>query len=154
MKGEKKETFVFKGFGFPIKLIDAPMKRIAGVWCLDIDMDALQEFVVKFLISKTSPLTKNELRFIRKSLSLTTTEFGDLFGVSHSAVVHWESGNRKVSPALELCIRLFVFDKLHPKDKEFRNLFKEIDLKKLSANLAKTIPLNIDVAEEDWKVAQ
>ena len=34
----KKETFIFEGLGFPIKLIDTPMKKVFGQWVIDIDL--------------------------------------------------------------------------------------------------------------------
>jgi len=151
---KNRKTFVFKGFGFPIKLIDVPMKKMAGVWVMDIDMNKFQLFVLKFLISKTSSLTKDELRFIRKYLFMTTVEFGSLFGVTHTAVSQWENGRRNVGPALEKCIRLHVFDHLHPKDKEFRALFKELSLEKLSEKpMGKIHPLAVDATTEDLKIA-
>jgi DNA-binding transcriptional regulator YiaG len=155
MVNKKTKTFVFKGLGFPIKLIDVPMKKMAGEWVVDIDMNKFQIFILKFLISKTPPLTKDELRFIRKYLFMTTVEFGNLFGMTHTAVSQWESGRRNISPTLELCIRLYVFDHLHPKDNEFRNLYQRIDLKKLSEfekESAENISLTIDAAE-DFKIA-
>ncbi len=53
----KKETFIYEGLGFPIKLIDTPMKKVYGEWVIDIDMNALQLFVFKELIHKPVPLT-------------------------------------------------------------------------------------------------
>lgn len=63
----KKETFIYKGLGFPIKLIDTPMKKVFGEWVIDIDMNALQLFVFKGLIHKTYPLTGKEMKFMESS---------------------------------------------------------------------------------------
>src|SRR3990167_2635544 len=104
----KKETIFYKGLGFPIKLIDVPMKKMFGDWVLDIDMTELQLVVLRALVYKPIRLTKDELKFIRHFLVLTTTEFGKIFGVRHSAVVQWENGKRNLSPSIELCIRLYV----------------------------------------------
>ncbi len=72
---------------------------------------------------------------------------------SHVAVLKWENGERNVSPSLELCIRLYVLNHLHVRDKEFRNLYNHISLEKLSKPVEGNIhPLSIDIAE-DLKLA-
>ncbi|MES2272777.1 MAG: hypothetical protein V4487_01095 [Chlamydiota bacterium] len=85
---------------------------------------------------------------------MKTAEFGKLFGVTHVAVINWENGKRRLSPALELCIRLHILNHLHAKDKEFRSLYNTVSLEKLSKGVPeKIIPLEID-ASEDLKIAQ
>jgi len=153
-KIKKKKTFIFKGLGFPIKLINVPMKREFGDWYIDINMNKLMLIVLEALTHKPIALTGDELRFIRSYLQMTTSEFGKTFGVSHVAVLKWESGENRMSPALELCIRLYILDYLHAKDAEFRALYKEINLKQLSKReKGKVHPLCIDATTEDFKIA-
>ena len=154
MKNRKTKTFIFKGLGFPIKLIDVPMKKMIGEWVADIDWTELQLVVLKYLAYKLSPLTKDELRFIRKFLCKTTSDFGNLFGVTHSAVSLWENGKRKVSPAIEFLIRLHVLDHLHLIEKEFGSFYKEVNLKMLSNPETKKAKLiKVDASEKDLKIA-
>ncbi len=149
MSERKKETIIYKGLGFPIKLIDVPMKKMFGDWVIDIDMTVLQLVVLKYLASKPTRLTKNELRFIRHFLTMTTTEFGKTFGVTHSAVIQWEKGNRNANPATEFCIRLYVLNYLRVKDKEFRSLYKKISIEKLSQSVEKRVcPVEIDASQD------
>jgi transcriptional regulator with XRE-family HTH domain len=148
-----KKSLIYKGLGFPIKLVHVPMKKMFGDWVMDIDMTELQLVVLRALVYKPIQLNKNELRFIRHFLGLTTTEFGKLFGVTHSAVVQWENGKRHLSPSIELCIRLHVMNHLHVKDKEFRNLYNKISVEQLSQRVGKqTPPIEID-ASDDLKIA-
>lgn len=154
MKTRKKETFIFEGLGFPIKLINVPMKKVFGEWCIDINMNNLMLVVLDALIRKPTALTGDELGFIRSYLEMTTTEFGRTFGVSHVAVLKWESGKNRISPALDLYIRLYVLDFLKAKDKEFRALYKELSLEGLSKEESKKIhPLAVDATTEDLKIA-
>lgn len=90
----KKESFIFEGFGFPIKLINVPMKKAAGEWCIDVNMNKLMIVALEVLIHKPIPLNGDELSFIRSYLQMTTTEFGKVFGVSHvaSSKSHFQSG--------------------------------------------------------------
>ena len=154
MKDRKKETFIFEGLGFPIKLINAPMKKIFGEWCIDINMNKLMLVVFEALIRKPVALTPDELGFIRSYLQMTSTAFGKTFGVSHAAVLKWESGENRISPALELCIRLYALDHLKAKDKEFRALFKEVGVENLSKKKkGKIHPISIDATTSDLKIA-
>lgn len=154
MKNKKKETFVYEGLGFPIKLIKVPMKKILGEWCIDINMNKLMLVVLEALIHKPMALTGREMHFIRTYLNMTTTEFGKTFGVSHVAVLKWEKEKNRVSPALELCIRLYILDALKAKDKEFRALYKELSLEQLSKDQkGKIHPIVVDATQDDLKIA-
>jgi hypothetical protein len=65
MRDRKIETLVYKGLGFPIKLIDVPMKKMFGDWVIDINMAQLQFVVLRALMYKPTRLTEDELKFIR-----------------------------------------------------------------------------------------
>ena len=154
MKEKKKKTFIYDGLGFPIKLINVPMKKMCGEWVVDIDMVELQLVVLRHLAYKPTRLTKDELRFIRKFLVLTTSDFGKMFGVTHVAVLQWENGKRRLTPSTEFCIRLCILSHLHVKDKEFRNLYNTISLEKLSkGDSEKIIQLKVNASEE-LRIAQ
>ena len=142
----KKETFIYEGLGFPIELIDTPMKKVFGEWVIDIDMNALQIFVFKGLLHKPCPLTGKELKFMRKFLEMSTTEFGDNLGVSHATIVKWEKEQAKVGPIQETYIRMFLLEFL--KDKELLNLYKEIRPKMLAeAKNEKHPPFPVDTKQ-------
>ncbi len=155
MKDRKIKTFIFEDLGFPIKLINVPMKKEFGEWYIDINMNKLMLVVLDALVHKPIPLTGDELSFIRSYLQMTSTEFGRAFGVTHAAVLKWESGENRLSPPLELCIRLYVLDHLSAKDAEFRALYKELSLEKLSKSdqPRKIHPLAVDATMEDLKIA-
>jgi DNA-binding transcriptional regulator YiaG len=142
----KKETFIYEGLGFPLELIDTPMKKVFGEWIIDIDMNQLQKFVFKGLIHKPYPLTGKEMRFMRKFLELSTTELGASLGVSHATVVKWEKEQAKVSPIQETYIRMFLFERLN--DNEILNLYKEIKPKMLAeAKDEKYPPFSVDTKQ-------
>ncbi len=155
MKNRKTKTFIFEGLGFPIKLINVPMKKEFGEWYIDIDMNKLMLVVLEALAHKPIPLTGDELSFIRSYLQMTSPEFGKIFGVTHAAVLKWESGENRVSPPLELCIRLYILDHISTKDKEFRAFYRQLSLEKLSKpkQSGKIHPLAVDATTEDLKIA-
>lgn len=153
-KNRKIKTFTYKGLGVPVKLVNVPMIKIAGEWCLDIDMNKLMLLVLEEIIHKPTALIGDELRYIRTYLEMTTTEFGKTFGVSHVAVLKWESEQNRISPALELCVRLYVLNHLRAKDKEFRALYNDINLHQLSkGQKGKIYHIAVDATTEELKIA-
>ena len=154
MRDKKKSTFIYDGLGIPIKLIKAPMKKVLGQWVIDLNMETLQRVVLEALVHKPTSLSGMELRYIRHYMELSTAEFGKLFGVSHVAVVKWENAKNGISPALELYIRLYMMKYLKAKDKEFRALYDDISLDKLSkSRKGKIHPIAIDATTEKLKIA-
>lgn len=149
MKKIKKKTLIYEAFGFPIKLINVPMRKVVGEWILDVDFEALEKAILRLLIHKPSPFSGSELRFIRKSLQMTTTEFGKLFNVSHVAVLKWESNKTHPPISTDIYVRLYVSDHLQDKDKEFRAVFDEVKPQKLTQHKKKKeLPLSIDIDED------
>jgi hypothetical protein len=131
MTEKKIETFTYNDLGFPIQLIDVPMRKILGEWVLDINLNILQLEVLKMLIHQATPLQAGELRFIRKYFEMTTTAFGEVFGVSHAAVLKWENGQLP-APPMDVYIRMYVMDRLKAKNAEFGKLFHEVNMASLA----------------------
>ena len=150
----KTKTFIYKGIGVPVKLVNVPMKKVAGVWCLDVNMNKLMLIVLQEIVHKPTALNGAELRYIRTYLEMNMTEFGKAFGVSHVAVLKWEGAQNQISPSLEVCIRLYVLNHLQAKDKEFRALYNDIDLYQLSKGPKGTIhQIAVDATTDDLKIA-
>jgi transcriptional regulator with XRE-family HTH domain len=129
---KEKRKIVYHGFGFPITIPDAHIKIIAGEEVLDIDMHKLQIAVLKLLIFKTTPLIGEQLRFIRKYLGMSTTEFAKKFGVTHPTIIKWEKNQNSINPATDFYIRLYVLQKIQEED--LRRLCTEITAERLAAH--------------------
>jgi len=145
-KEQKKKTFVYTGLGIPVKLVNAPMRKMAGEWILDLDMELLQRVVLEALIHKPTLLSGTEIRYIRKYMYLSMVEFSKVFGVSHVSVSKWENSRNGISPALDVCIRLWMMEKIEAKDVEFRKLYRDLDLSKLVKS-KKVVPLVINIED-------
>lgn len=104
MKEHKIETFIYEDLGFPILLINTPLRKAFGEWVIDINFNKLRKNVLNSLIHKQSNLKGQELRFIRKHFEMTTKEFGKVFGVTHVAVLKWESGENRISPTTDIYV--------------------------------------------------
>ncbi len=132
---KEKRTIIYEGLGFPITLVDVPIEISGGEEILDIDLSKLQERVFRYLIYKPAPLTGKQLRFIRKFLEMSTTEFGKKFGVTHPTVLKWEKEKSPIDPTAEFCIRLFALK--HLQDSDLKRLCDEITVEKLLAERSK-----------------
>ncbi len=128
----QKKKIVYKGFGFPIIIPDAHIRVIAGEKVLDIDMNKLQIVVLKLLIFKPTPLTGEQLRFIRKYLGMSTTEFAKKFGVTHPTIIKWEKNQNSINPTTDFYIRLLILQKFQEDD--LRRLCAEITAESLAAH--------------------
>ena len=131
-KDRKQETIIYEDLGFPIRLINVPMRLAIGEWVLDINLGKLQRDILHALVYKPHPLTAAEVRFIRKHFELTTTVFGKAFGVTHAAVLKWESGRGRIPPTTEMCLRLFVLDRMRAKYEEFGRLYHRVTIESLA----------------------
>ncbi len=148
----KTKTFTYKGLGVPVKLVNASMKKAMGVWFIAINMNKLMQIVLDAIIHKPTALTKDELRYIRTYLEMTMTNFGNAFGESHGAVLKWEGRQNRISPPLELCIRLYVLNHLGANDEEFRAFYRKFNLHRLSKSLEREkYILVVDATTDDMR---
>ena len=114
-----QKVYIDNGFGFPVQILNAPFKKVRNSWVLDLNLEVYEENILLAVAQKRSRLTGNEVRFVRQSFSMTTTEFGKRFGDNkHSAVLNWEKKSdtaTKMNWATEKDIRLAIIEKIKPK---------------------------------------
>jgi len=131
MEKKKVKKFIYEGLGFPLILMDVTMVKKRDVWTPAIDYNKLQKEVLLALSHKPFSLTGNEIYFIRGYFEMTLEKFGNQFGVTHAAVLNWEKmGNKsaKINATTELCIRLFILEKLKINNQIFRDTFREFNM--------------------------
>ena len=156
MKRKTEKSYIFEGLGFPIHLTNVPMIEVRGEYILDIDFNKLQKSVLLHLCHKKTPLTGDEVRFIRKYFSLTTTAFADLFGHTHSAVLKWENQDSdiaRMNPSTEICLRLEILRFLHQEPSDFKDLFDQVTIPLLAQyskakQACEHIPFSINAKKE------
>lgn len=152
-KNRNNKITIYEGLGFPIKLVNVPTKVVLGETVLDINLGKFQRDVLHLVIYKNQSLAPAEIRFIRKYFEMTSTAFGKAFGVTHAAVLKWESGQGRLPPTTELCIRLFVLDRLRAKNDEFGRLYHKIPLESLMERQKEPCDDNLLEFHADQKLA-
>ncbi len=114
-----QKIYVDNGFGFPVHILNAPLKKIRGKWTLNLNFNKYEKTLILALSVKPARLTGNEVKFIRHHFAMNLKTFGERFGnVAHSAVIKWERFGDKATNmnwACEKDIRLLITSKLKPK---------------------------------------
>lgn len=144
-KNKKNDTFIYEGLGFPIRLVNVPLRRVCGEWVFDFSMGIFQKAVLNMIARKASPITGSELRFIIDYFEMSYRDFAKICGVSHVAVVKWEKDKSRMNPSTEVYIRFYILDYLKVTDKEFRKLYLTINPQNLAHSEAESNLLEIDV---------
>lgn len=130
MEKKKVKYFDDYGFGFQVRIVNAPMLKVRGEWVLDLDASKLQQTILRALASKAVRLTGSEIRFVRHSFDMTSTAFGEKFNVSHAAVLKWEKAGQRgtgMNWSTEKDIRLFVAARVFPKASDFLAVYQELE---------------------------
>ena len=113
-----KKIFTDYGFGFPVQISNAPLRKIRDAWELDINFEQYERAVILALSFKPARLTGYEIKFIRNYFSMTLSSFGKRFGdVAHSAVIKWEKSHDAATSMnwpTEKDIRLAIVNQLEP----------------------------------------
>lgn len=142
---KKRKSMVYRGLGFPLRLINVPMRKVYGKWVFDFSMGEFQEAVLRMIATKQSLLTAAEIRFIMDYFELSYRDFAKLLGVSHAAVVKWEKGKSKMNPHTEISLRLYILNSLKISDKEFRKWYLELSKHRIDEDEASQSLLDIDI---------
>lgn len=142
---KKVDTFIYEGLGFPIRLVNVPLRKVYGEWVFDFSMGIFQKTVLNILARKSTPLTGLELRFIIDYFKMSYRDFAKIFGVSHVAVVKWEREESRMNPSTEVYLRLYILNFLKVTDKEFRKVYLKINPEKLANSVHENSPLEVEI---------
>lgn len=154
-----QKSYIDYGFGFPVKILDAPLRRIQGDWVLDLNFETYERAVLWALSMKPVRLSGNEIKFIRHLFEMDLKGFGKRFGdVAHSAVIKWEKSADKatsMSWSTEKDIRLAIVDRLKPDilQKAYKGLQDIVPRKSQGIRIEKSDLENSDLENFELKVA-
>lgn len=130
MENKILKKFVYEGFGFPIALVNVPVRKIRGEWVPFINYNELAKSVLRVLCFFREPLTGNQIFFIRQQIGLTGQQLADMLGVTQAAVSKWEKKKdeiAKIEPAIEFCLRFIALEHV---DKGGSSTLQNLFLKK------------------------
>lgn len=77
------------------------------------------------LVTKPSPMTGDELRFLRKEMGLTQTALGKRLRVNHQTVANYEKGKTPETGPADIAMRFMYLGHVAP-DEEVADLCKQL----------------------------
>ena len=128
MNRKTVKNYLYNGFGFPVLLRKAEMRKVQGKWLLQIDVENAAEMLIKALPNKSAGLSGAEIRFIRTYFNLSKRKFADELNVSHTAVNKWEDADQEkanIESHIEFYLRAYVKLKLD-EEKNIAESFKTL----------------------------
>jgi DNA-binding transcriptional regulator YiaG len=114
MKTKIEKNYTYNGFGFPIMLDQVEMVLLGDDWCPKVDVKKIANEAVKQLAIKDTPLTGNEVHFIRTHFGMSLRDFAEkVVHETHPAVTKWEKFEdkpTKMNTNTEIVIRNFILE--------------------------------------------
>ena len=106
------EDFPYPTSGLPdVVLVGVRVERCphCGEYEVEIpEVKALHRALAHDVVKRESPLTPQEIRFLRKHLDWTGVEMATTFGVTKETVSRWENGRERMSPTADRLLRAAV----------------------------------------------
>lgn len=125
----KIKKYLYMGCGFPVILTNVPSKLIRGKQEPLINHKDLGKTVTIALCLKKTPLTGNQVKFLRMHFNFSLREFATIFGLTHPAVLKWEGHGDDpalIQPSIEKTIRLDSLFRLGLNPTKFYQAFSEM----------------------------
>lgn len=114
MKTKIEKNYIYTGLGFPIKLDKVEMVLLGNEWLPKIDVKKVANEVVKQIAIKDTPLTGNEVHFIRTHFGMSLRDFAkEVVHETHPAVTKWEKFEdepTRMNTNTEIVIRNFILE--------------------------------------------
>jgi putative zinc finger/helix-turn-helix YgiT family protein len=132
----RKEDYHYDECGLKgVTLVGVEVARCPRCGNYEISIPQLEELhrlLAKVLIDKSTRFTGDEVRFLRKSLGWSGSDFAKHMGVAEETVSRWENDAAQIGPQADRLLRLLVaqgrLTSSYPTDRLTR-----IDLKKATA---------------------
>jgi DNA-binding transcriptional regulator YiaG len=111
----KKKTIRYSISGIDyVYLKDVPVKQTRKGEVLALDLSLIETDIAREIVRQGIPIRGSEVRFLRKSLSLSLEKFGRYLGLSAPAILKWERARTKrLSPINEVALRAFMAEQLN-----------------------------------------
>ncbi len=155
MERKIEKNYETRALGFPVVIKEVTLRRFRDDWVAEIDWEAMMHTALWALAHKPSPLTGNEVRFVRDYMERSLKEFAALCEVkSHQAVMNWEKkgdGFTGMQRATEILLRAkildvvpqYVWDRFESKRKKPKSAVSKVlaDVSRFEEKLATSLSL-------------
>ncbi len=146
----RKETYLYRESGLPyvtLKGIDVSRCPACGNFEISIPrLEELHRLIAKTLIEKMTRFTGAEIRFLRKSLGLSATDFARRMGVTIETVSRWENNAVAIGPQADRLLRLLVAQG------RLTTQYPEERLDRIDTKKATETRFGVKLEHEEWAV--
>ncbi len=146
----RKENYRYDECGLKhVTLIGVEVTRCPKCGNFEISIphiEALHRLLAKVLIEKSTRFTGEEIRFLRKSLGWSGTDFAKHMGVAEETVSRWENDAAAIGPQADRLLRFLVAQGRLTTNYPVERLAR-IDLRKATATRVK-----LAARKEQWTV--
>jgi putative zinc finger/helix-turn-helix YgiT family protein len=146
----RKENYRYLESGLPyvtLKGIDVSRCPACGNFEISIPrLKDLHRLIAKTLIEKMTRFTGAEIRFLRKSLGLSATDFSRRMGVTVETVSRWENNAVAIGPQADRLLRLLVAQG------RLTMQYPEEQLDRIDTKNATEMRFGVKLEDEEWAV--
>lgn len=107
-----RENFKYEACGLPgVTLVSVEVSRClqCGEYEVAIpNIETLHRTIAAAIVAKRARLTSAEIRFLRKLLGWSGSDFAERMGVTPETVSRWETGTARMGPSADRLLRLMV----------------------------------------------
>lgn len=87
----------------------------------------LHEVLANTFVRQSRMLAPTEVRFLRKHIGLSTSEFAEMMGVSRETVSRWETGAKRMGAVADRLLRLLVHAHEPTEDYQVEDLLRSLN---------------------------
>jgi putative zinc finger/helix-turn-helix YgiT family protein len=130
-----------------VTLVGIQVRRCPGCGNYEVSIpriEQLHRLIARLLIEKMTRFTGAEMRFLRKSLGLSSGDFARRMGVTVETVSRWEQNAVPVGPQADRLVRLLVAQG------KLAMRYPEENLALIDSKKAKDTRLEIRVVDDEW----
>jgi putative zinc finger/helix-turn-helix YgiT family protein len=107
----KRESYLYDRDGIKATLLGVPVHRCPECGDFEVEIPRIEELnrtLAGAIIRKPRRLSAAEIRFLRKSLGWSGTDFARQIGVDPATVSRWETGAQDMGQVADRFLRLLV----------------------------------------------
>jgi putative zinc finger/helix-turn-helix YgiT family protein len=125
-----RENYRYDDCGLPyVVLEDVEVSRCSACGNIEVSIPAIEdvhEKIAWFVAQKSSRLTPDEVKFLRKYMGFSSGDFAEILGVDLATVSRWENGVRQMSSVADRLVRVLALTR-QPASKYPIEKLREID---------------------------
>ncbi len=109
-------------------------------------IEELHRLIARVLIEKTTRLTGDEVRFLRKSLGWSGADFAQNIGVAEETVSRWENSAAPIGPQADRLLRYMVAQG------RLTTSYPTERLSKINPKKATATRVEVETRDEQWQL--